>query len=555
MPELTLPALLQRAVVSHPQLGIHYVHENCSMDTQTYTELLRQSTAVACGLRSMGLKAGDKLIIATENNRETITLLWACFLSGIVTTILQPAVTFNEHNPSAIKLLTVFRQLGSPFIITNQTALGNHEEFAARVFSFSEIPPTEGEISFEPAFDDLAFIQFSSGSTGDPKGIMLTHRNIAFNMESIATGLDLQILDPVGNWMPLYHDMGLIGYHLTPLSCPADQYHIHTIDFIKNPAIWPEMMSRYKITITGCPNFGQELLIRYLKRRPEGHEWDLSPLKALLNGAEPISVKVMNDFNRSLKSYGFREEAMMPVYGMAEATLAISFSPLMKPSVVTMFDNEELDKNFSAVKTENPRMLKQSRSIVSVGQTLRHMEIKISDTDNAELPKGKVGHILVRGESITGGYYHNPTATNDLFSNGWLNTGDMGFIFEGNLYISGRYKDIIFVNGKNYFANDLEVLACQLEEFNFGKTVIGGITDSKTGKEKVLVFAAAIPEAKAPEVLQLLRTLMRQELGIPVDELILIKSNEIPKTSSGKIQRYKVIQRYKQGDFTDSRFR
>lgn len=555
MPEFTLPVLLRRAAAEYPLLGIHYVQEDCSVDSQTYAELLKQATAIACGLLSMGMKAGDKAIIATENNRETITLLWGCFLACIVPTILQPSVSFTDNNPSAAKLLNIFRQLGSPYIFTNQTALGQYEEFATRVLPFEKIPQLEGEISFEPAFNDLAFIQFSSGSTGDPKGIMLTHRNIAFNMESISTGLDLQKNDPVGNWMPLYHDMGLIGYHLTPLSCPSNQYHIHTIDFIKNPALWPEMMSRYKVTITGCPNFGQELLIRYLKRRPDGHNWDLSPVKALLNGAEPISVKVMTDFNRALKPFGFREEAMMPVYGMAEATLAISFSPLLKPSVVTSFDNEELDKNLTAAKTDHLRSGKHSRSIVSVGVALKHIEIKITENNENELPEGKIGQIMVRGESITEGYYHNQETTKELFNGDWLKTGDMGFIFEGNLYISGRYKDIIFVNGKNYFANDLEVLACQLEEFSFGKIIIGGITDYKTGKEKVLIFAAALSETKAPDTLELLRTLMRKELGIPIDELILIKSNEIPKTSSGKIQRYKVIQRYQQGDFADTRFR
>jgi acyl-CoA synthetase (AMP-forming)/AMP-acid ligase II len=503
----------------------------------------------------MGLKAGDKAIIATENNRETITLLWGCFLSGIVPTILQPAVSFTDHNPSAIKLLNIFRQLGSPYIFTNQTALGNHEEFANHVVPFNLVPQLDGEISFEPAFDDLAFIQFSSGSTGDPKGIMLTHRNIAMNIEGIIQGIDLRPTDNGGNWMPLYHDMGLIGYHLTPIMAPCNQFHIHTIEFIKNPSLWPQMMSRYKISVSGCPNFGQELIIRYLKRRPEGHSWDLSAVKAILNGAEPISVKVLNEFSEALRPFGFHDNAMMAVYGMAEATLAVSFSPLMQPTVATTFDNEELDKHLNASRSGFSRTGKHARTIVSVGKAIKHVEIKIVDHDENDLPEGKVGHVLVRGKSVTKGYFQNPHAAQELFLNGWLRTGDMGFMFEGNLYISGRYKDIIFVNGKNYFANDLEALACNLEDFSFGKTIIGGITDFKTGKEKVLVFAAAIPEAKAPETLEKLRAIMRKELGIPIDELILIKSNEIPKTSSGKIQRYKVIQRYQQGDFANSRFR
>jgi acyl-CoA synthetase (AMP-forming)/AMP-acid ligase II len=230
MPELTLPVLLRRAVARYPLLGIHYVQENGSVSSQTYTELLEQSTSIACGLLSMGMKAGDKAIIATENNRETITLLWACFLSGIVPTILQPAISFTDHNTSATKLMNVFRQLGNPFIFTSHTTSGVHDDFGRRIIPFIMIPRLQGEIKFEPAFNDLAFIQFSSGSTGEPKGIMLTHSNIALNIEGIIQGIDLQPTDNGGNWMPLYHDMGLIGYHLTPIVAPCNQFHIHTID-------------------------------------------------------------------------------------------------------------------------------------------------------------------------------------------------------------------------------------------------------------------------------------------------------------------------------------
>ena len=555
MPELTLPALLRRAASGFPDMGIHYVREDCSETIQTYPELLGQATALAGGLHSMGLKPGDMAIIATENNQETITLLWGCFMAGIVPTILQPPVSFTEHNPSAIKLMNVFRQLGNPIVFTGKGAACENNELAERIFPYSQIPNIEGSPAIDPGLDDLAFIQFSSGSTGEPKGVMLTHRNIALNIEGIIQGINLQTIDNGGNWMPLYHDMGLIGYHLTPIMAPCNQYHIHTIDFIKSPSLWPEMMSRYKISVTGCPNFGQELLIRYLKRRPEGHNWDLLPVKAILNGAEPISVKVMHDFNRVLKPYGFREEAMMPVYGMAEATLAISFSPLMEQSVITIFDNEELDKNAKAVTLHHAHKGKHGRAIVAVGVALRHMEIRITGNDDQPLAEAIVGHVQVKGGSVTQGYFKNPETTKDLFCGEWLRTGDMGFIYEGNLYISGRYKDIIFVNGKNHFANDLETLACSLADFSYGKIIIGGITDHKTGKEKILVFAAGIPEAKAPETLIGLRSLLRSELGIPVDELILIKSNEIPKTSSGKIQRYKVIQRYLHGEFAIARFR
>ncbi|MFZ4549481.1 MAG: AMP-binding protein, partial [Bacteroidales bacterium] len=236
MPEFTLPVLLRCAAAEYPLLGIYYFQEDCSMVFQSYPELLSESTSIACGLEIIGIKAGDKAVIATESNKETITLLWACFLAGIVPTILQPPVSFSVQNPSNSKFLNVFGQLGKPFVFTSHLLESSDAELSKSIIPFKEIPKSEGQISFEPAIDDLAFIQFSSGSTGDPKGIMLTHRNIALNIEGIIKGIDLKPTDNGGNWMPLYHDMGLIGYHLTPIVAPCNQFHILTIDFIKNPA-------------------------------------------------------------------------------------------------------------------------------------------------------------------------------------------------------------------------------------------------------------------------------------------------------------------------------
>ncbi len=555
MPELTLPELLHRAANEYPHLGISYVQDNGTLVNQSYPELLKESAAMARGLFSLGLQPGDKAIIATSQNRQTITLLWACLLGGIVPTILQPPVTFNEYNPAASKLLNVFRQMGKPWVLTSGITQDSYPEMDGNIIHFADIPHEDGAIDIHPSLDTLAFIQYSSGSTGEPKGIMLSHRNIALNLQAITIGLDLHPNDHVGNWMPLYHDMGLIGYHLTLVSVPAHQFHIDTVDFIKNPGLWLDMMTRYQISVTGCPNFGQALVLRYMKRKPDGQNWNFSSMKALLNGAEPISVRIMEEFNRSMMKYGFAEEAMMPVYGMAEATLAISFSPLMEPSVITGFDAEMLDRQGIAVKTSSSARSRQVRNIVSVGKPLNFVDIRIVDEHDKPVPESHIGHIQVKGGSITGGYFEQPEATSKVFTDGWLRTGDLGFLFEGNLYITGRFKDIIFVNGRNFFSHDLENMACSLEGFTYGKIVFGGITDTKTGKEKVLAFVAGVPSESAGEMLHRLRTLLRKNLGIHLDELILVRSNEIPKTSSGKIQRYRLIQQYLLGSFKDNRIR
>lgn len=546
-PELTLPDLLKRAAAFSEPLYIGYMDEQGEIDRQTYAELLNEATRLAGGLQALGMRPGDKAIIATRQNRETITLLWACFLAGVVPTVLQPPLTFSGYNPAVEKLKNVYRQFGEPYIFFSKEMAENDGLPAEKVRKVSELDCSGDYKAPHLQPGDLAFVQFSSGSTGDPKGIMLTHRNLMVNMDAIRIGLDLNHPDHTGNWMPLFHDMGLIGYHLVPLYCSIYQFHTETIDFIKNPGLWLDLMSEARINVTGCPNFGLALVLRYLSRKKTLPEWDFSAMKALLNGAEPISVQIMNDFVERLKPFGFRPEAMMPVYGMAEATLAISFTPLMQPSVITAFDAVKLDMEGMAaeVPVDDPG----ARLLSGVGIALNDTWIRITGHDDSPVEDGMTGHIQLKGPGITGGYYQKPDATRAAFCGEWLRTGDIGFFYKGNLYVSGRHKDIIFKNGRNYFANDLETMACTVDEISYGKVCFGGTTSRETGHDKVIAFLAGSPGEKATETFRQLRNLLRANLGITIDELVMVKSNEIPKTSSGKLQRYKLMQRYLAGDF------
>jgi len=460
-------------------------------------------------------------------------------------------MTFSGYNPSVVKLMNVYEQLNSPFIFMSTEVKGSGDLPEDKVKHIKELDCNGAYPDPILKPDDLAFIQFSSGSTGDPKGIMLTHNNLMVNMDAIRIGLDLHYPDNIGNWMPLFHDMGLIGYHLTPLYSISFQYHTETIDFIMNPGLWINMMSQQRITVTGCPNFGLALVLRYLNRKKTPSDWDLSSMKAMLNGAEPISVKIMQDFIDALSPYGFRPEAMMPVYGMAEATLAISFSHLMEPSVITAFDPAMLDHENKAIPVEHSEP--SARLISEVGVALNDVEIRIVDDDDLPLENQIAGHIQLKGAGITKCYYKNPVATESAFCGEWLRTGDIGFFFEGRLYISGRYKDIIFKNGRNYFANDLESMACTIDDISYGKVCFGGTTSKETGQDKVIAFVAGIQESKTVETFRELRALLRSNLGITVDEMVLIKSNEIPKTSSGKLQRFKLMQRYINREFDNKR--
>ena len=257
-----------------------------------------------------------------------------------------------------------------------------------------------------------------------------------------------------------------------------------TIDFIMNPGLWLNLLSNQKIAISGCTNFGLALVNRYLARKKPDFEWDLSTMKALLNGAEPISVKIMQGFIKSLKPFGFREEAMMPVYGMAESTLAVSFAPLLQKALVRSFDGALMDGKNKAQLSESAEL--SGRLLSEVGIALNDVEIRVVDDKDLPQEEGVVGHIQLKGPNITQGYYNNPEATEAAFCNGWLRTGDIGFFFENRLFICGRHKDIIFKNGRNYFANDLEAIACKIDDVNFGKVCFCGTTAKETGQDKVI---------------------------------------------------------------------
>jgi len=552
----TLSDLLVTAAKANPDKGVFFVCSEGSARFISFSGLLSLAGAIASELRSKGIEKGEKVMIVMNRNEEIVPVLWACFLGGVVPTILQPPVSFTEFNTPAEKIKNVFRILGSPKIIISSDLKNTfHSELIPEknliLNEFNENNANSGFEIEECNPDDLAYIQFSSGSTGDPKGIMLTHRNILTNIAAICVGLDIHDTDVMSNWMPLYHDMGLFGFHMTPVFAKSNHYLIDPVDFIKKPTLWLEIIDQSRSTITGCPNFGQALLLRYLKNKEE-QKLDLSSLKAIVNGAEPISTRIMSDFMSRLSSYGLRKGAMMPAYGMAENTLAMSFSPLLKEPVITSFNRKVLQEEGVAVP--EIKRVHEMIELVSVGKALNDVDIQILDEENNVLPEGIEGHIRIKGGGVTSGYFNNPEATQDSFENGWLKTGDKGFFYEGHLYITGRVKDIIFVHGQNLYAHDLENLASKHADIPYGKVIVGGIFDQKKGKDQIILFLVGSPNKAIMELFLDLKDFFRDNYGISIDVFVPVRSNQVPKTSSGKIQRYKLLEDYRNGVFDEAVF-
>jgi acyl-CoA synthetase (AMP-forming)/AMP-acid ligase II len=549
----TLNDLLVTAAESDPQHGVGFVHHDGRVQFITYPELLEQAAALAGGLQARGMQPGDKVMIVMTKNEETVPVLWACLLSGLVPTILQPPVSFTEFNQPAQKIANVFTILENPMVIVSPDIAKNfHLEAipASNLIDAGDIHPgSQSPSLYQPDENDIAFIQFSSGSTGDPKGIMLTHKNILTNLAAISVGLDIYDEDVMSNWMPLYHDMGLFGFHMTPVFAHSRHYLIDPVDFVKKPSLWLDVIEKVKSTITGCPNFGQALLLRYLKNRDD-QRWDLSSLKSIVNGAEPISNRIMSEFIDKLSFHSLRREAMMPAYGMAEATLAITFADLWKEPVVTTF-NRVLLQQEGKVKAEEAHST-EGIELVGVGKCLNDIEIRILDEEGMILGENEEGHIRIRGAGITPGYYNNEEETRRSFDNGWLKTGDKGFLYNGELYITGRVKDIIFVRGQNLYAHDLENLAGKYLDISYGKIVIGGWFDPQKGQDQVMLFLVGMLNQATCDTFIQLKNFFRDNYGISIDVFIPLRSNQVPKTSSGKIQRHKLITSYQNGDFNEA---
>lgn len=546
----TLPEVLLKAAQYNNKQGIGYAKPGQEIRFETYSALYQKACKLAAGLQSIGFRKGDKVILACNTNEEIIPIFWACALLGLIPSILQPPVAYSEINPAAIKLIKVYKLLKNAKVIFSDPLAEKWEATSipqSAILGVSEIPSLETAVEF-PDYQstDIAYIQFSSGSTGNPKGIQLTHANFITNMDAIAYGLDFNTNDITTNWMPLYHDMGFVGYHLTPMYFPFNQYHINSADFIMRPFVWLDVMSKTRTTITGCPNFGQSLMLRHLQKQ-HNKQWDLSAIKALLNGAEPISIRIMRDFMEALAPHHFAPEAMMPVYGMAEATLAISFSDLRAVPLIKKIDRDRFQHQ--NIATEIHSADESFIEIASVGKALNDIEIRVVDQADQVLEEGQIGHIQICGEGVTKGYYDPASNHHKAFCDNWLRTGDLGFYLQDELYITGRYKDIIFQNGQNLFANDLEFIAQQLDEVGFGKVVIGGFTDSQRGGEQIALFLAGSKSLHKTETYQKINAHFKNTIGVTIDLFIPIRPNQIPKTSSGKIQRYKMIEQLLQGEF------
>jgi len=392
--------------------------------------------------------------------------------------------------------------------------------------------------------NDLAFLQFTSGSTSQPKGVKVTHDNLAVNSRAIMfDGLRSTPEDRGVTWLPLYHDMGLIGFVIAPVFARVQVLFLPTSSFIRRPSIWLDAVHRYRGTITFAPNFAFELATRAIQQK-QSLAWDLSCVRALGCGAEPIVADVLRAFLKRFENNGLSSKITLPCYGMAEATLAVTFHDLGTPLVTDHVDVEALAGG-RAIATESDE---RSAEFVSCGKPFSNHELVIVDDQGKPLGDREVGEIRVRGPSITAGYFGNEEATAAVFQDGWLCTGDLGYRAGGNLFICGRLKDLIILHGKNHYPQDIERIASKIDGIRDGQCVAFSRIGSNGAEEAVLVAESRRVGDARKKLVEDVVDAVRTELGVTLAEVALINGGTLPKTSSGKVRRRETKSRLERGE-------
>lgn len=537
--------------------GIYFINSSDADDFLSYAELYNAASTTLHSLQKEGVKPEDELVFQLDDNKSFVILFWACVLGGIIPVPLKVGNT-NDHKQ---KVFEIWPLLNNPHLLSAQDTLNKLEIFAkskSREELFSVIKSRalkETLISFsgkketgtiyKTKEDSVAFIQFSSGSTGKPKGVILTHLNLITNITSIGLAAGYNERDAMLSWMPLSHDMGLIGFHLNPLFVGVNHYLIPTNLFIRRPEIWLNKATEHAITVTCSPNFGFSYVLKHCQFK-DAYPWDLSAIRIIFNGAEPISEKIASEFSAKLASFGLKKSAMTPVYGLAEGTLAVSITDLEQELISLKLNRNSLKVGEAFVLATNDN---HSVHFVNVGIPIQNCVVRVVDDHGKIVNNNTIGNIQIKGKSVTSGYYNNEQATKSTFTeDGWLNTGDLGLFCEGNLYVTGRSKDIIFVNGQNYYPHDIERLAEEIEGIELNKIIVAGKFNQEIGRDEIFafVFFRDAIEKFTPLALNL-KKLINKSLGFDFDFILPVR--ELPRTTSGKLQRFKLIEQFSEGLF------
>ncbi len=536
----------------YPQrVHVHLKGEDGQVTALRYEQLYQQSKQVAAGLQQQGMQVGDAVAVMLPTGSEYLSsFLGIQFAGGIPVPIYPPARPkqieehFRRHakileNAQAKYLVTFDRVKSVSRLLMAQT------DCVKSLWTHGELISASAGVTFnnvEINSDSIAFIQYTSGSTGDPKGVVLTQANILASIRCMARALDARSNDVFVSWLPLYHDMGLIGAWLGALVTGFPLVLMSPLSFLHHPVEWLRVIHEFGGTLSGGPNFAYELCLRRISD-DDLNGLDLSSWRVAFNGAEPVSKNTMEGFSQRYSDYGFDSLAMTPVYGLAEATLGVAFTPKGRGARVDRVDREQLFKRALAAPA---KAQDEVLEFVSCGLPIPEFEVRIVDDASHELPDRAEGEVEFKGPSVTQGYYRNETATQALVSGDWRRSGDRGYLADGELYLTGRDKDVVIRAGRNLYPYALEQAVADIDGVRRGCVAVFGSLHPDDGTERLVVVAESreSDQKTREDIRGQIESLALEHLGLAADEVILAPPQTILKTSSGKIRRAALAQLY-----------
>mgnify|MGYP000076317884 CR=1 FL=1 len=539
------------------EVGQHYPeHDFVFQDLKgeetayTFVDVEEHTARRAAALQSFGLEKGDRVGLIVIEPEDFVLSFLACLRVGVVPVPLYPPLSFGNLDAYADRTAKVLDSSSSKLLIASSKLQNVLWGLVDRVPSLEKLLAVEKlrEATGTPTYptiepEDLAFLQYTSGSTADPKGVMVTHASLVANSKGIIEqGLQLDPTkgDKGVSWLPLYHDMGLIGFVIAPICHGVPIVFIPTLRFIKRPSVWLDTIHRHRGSASFAPNFAYALATRRVKNS-DLEKWDLSCLKVLGCGAEPIQAETMRAFvDKFHTNCNLPANAIMPAYGMAEATLAITLKPA--PDTMTTFtlDAERFSETGEVVAPNEGRAAAEH---VACGVPFEGHEVAIMDADGHVLGELREGEICHRGPSVTPGYFQNPEATAAAYKDGWLHTGDLGFVKDGQIYVTGRIKDLIIVNGRNVHPQAVEWAAAEVEGIRRGNVVAFSVPGA-TGEELVVVCETKLDPEEYARLTEEVRRAINRELSLSSSAIVFLRPGSLPKTSSGKLQRRKTRTEY-----------
>jgi acyl carrier protein len=549
----TLTEVLEYHVERVPDRLTVHIYEEGTEHELTYRALWEGSLSYAAQLADAGLAPGDTVAIMLPTCREYLFCFYGTLLAGGIPVPLYPPARLTTIEDHLTRHVGILKSAGTALMVTVPEAKPIAWLLRAQVESLRAVLTTrelsEAVTGFTPvraSGAQIGFLQYTSGSTGQPKGVVLTHANLLANVRAMGRAARATPEDVFVSWLPLYHDMGLIG------GCFATLYHgfpvvlMSPLAFLSRPSQWLRAIHRHRGTISGGPNFAYELCLKRIADA-ELDAIDLSSWRFAFNGAEPVSPETMTAFSERFSRWGFRKEAMAPVYGLAECSVGLAFTPPGERWRVDLLDRERFSATGEAIlaRPDDAAPLK----VVSCGEVLPAHDVRVVDAAGLELADRHEGLLQFRGPSATSGYFRSPQATKALFAGEWLNTGDRAYLSDGHVYVTGREKDIIIRGGRNISPYELEEAVGDVPGVRRGCVAVFGSVDPGNGTERVVVLAETRePDAsRHGEMRTRINELAIGLIGAPVDDIVLAPPHTVPKTSSGKIRRLAAREYYERG--------